>query len=85
MNFKDYIKEEATKQIRKEIENFLKLKPNYILYNAKTKLNINSNVDFLIDLLQKPNDTISIGKNTIEGIISIQLYLDKGKVKIDRT
>jgi hypothetical protein len=88
MKFSDYIKEaKATKQVRKEIENFLKLGPDYILYNSMTRLDKRffNNVDFLIGLLQKPNDTVTIGKHTLKGIVSLQLYLDKGKVKIDKT
>lgn len=87
MKFRDYINEaKATSQVKKEIENFLRLEPDYILYNT-TRMDpkIYGKTDFLINLLQYPQDTISIGKYTLEGIVSIQLYVDRGKVKIDRS
>lgn len=82
MKFKQYIEEaKATKSVKKQVEEWLKLDPSIILYNTrriKTK-----DADFLIGLIQNPQDTVSIIKYTIEGNVGIQLYMDKNKIKVD--
>lgn len=83
MKFKKYLTEaKATKAVKKQVEEWLKLDPDIILYNMK-RINKTKDAEFLIGLIQKPQDTVSIMKHTIEGNIGIQLYMDKNKIKVD--
>lgn len=81
MKFKNYIKES---KLEKEIDNWLKLVPDKIIFNQKDITRWKFPSDILISMIKNKNDTVSIIKYTIEGNIGIQIYKDKDKIKIDK-
>ena len=75
---------EATKNIEKEIQNWLDLPADNIIYNGKDITRFKFPADSLIDLVKTERDTVSLTKSTIEGTIGIQLYKKGNKILIDK-
>lgn len=82
MKIRQYLNE-ATK-IQKEIESWLKLKPDMVRFNQTDITRFNFPADILIGMIKEKNDTISIIKYTVEGNIGIQIYKDRNKIKVDK-
>ena len=72
----------------REIDDWLKLDPDQILFQSKARLvdvkRHKFNARQITDLVIGSKNLVTIIKHTLEGNVGIQVYYEKGQIKIDK-